>query len=98
MIEYRLEGYDGFYSLSYSDLREKYNEFVAMSDYEFKEKCVAALHLACVICFLKEIPTQYCLSDRGIVHELVHWLHIGDNNTTSFSDIRELYKTQLQLA
>lgn len=95
MIEYLLDGRK--YLLSYQELREKYLTFCALSDKGFKKRLPEALHLACVICFLKEIPTYVCLCDIGIIHELAHALHIKDENTTPFSEIRELFKQQLKL-
>lgn len=96
MIEYVLD--DKRFLLSYQELRQEYITLCALSDKEFKEQLPRALHIACVICFLKEIPAYVCLSDIGIVHELAHALTIGDNNTTSFSDIRKLFEQQLLLA
>lgn len=68
-----------------------------MTDAEFKNNIAGAIHLACVICFLKEIPTYVCLSDKGIVHELAHEAHIGRENTTRFKEIRRLFKQTLKL-
>ncbi len=96
MIEYNLS--DRKYLLSYQHLREQYLTFVALSDKEFKKRLPEALHLACVICFLKEIPTYVCLADIGIIHELAHEIHIKDENTTPFKDIRKLFKSQLLLS
>lgn len=68
-----------------------------MSDSEFLENLPDALHLACFICFLKEIPTYVCLTDKGIIHELVHLLK-ENGTTTSLKEIRELFKITLALA
>lgn len=94
-IEYLSEG--SKFSLSYSDLKEHYLNICEMSDSEFLEKLPDAIHLACFICFLKEIPTYVCLADKGIVHELVHLLK-ENGTTTSLEDIRELFKNTLALA
>lgn len=94
-IEYLSDG-SKFY-LSYSDLKEHYLNICEMSDSEFLENLPDALHLACVICFLKEIPTYVCLTDKGVVHELVHLLK-GNGTTTSLEDIRDLFKNTLALA
>ena len=77
-IEYLSDG--SKFSLSYSDLKEHYLNICEMSDSEFLENLPDALHLACFICFLKEIPTYVCLTDKGIVHELVHLLKKKRNN------------------
>jgi len=95
-MEYIVEG--GKFSLSYSELKEKHSEFCQMSDDEFLKDIGAATHLACIICYLKEIPTYVCLSDCGIVHELVHLIHIPKGNTTSLHDIRKMFENCLRLA
>lgn len=95
MIEYVLNGHS--YNMSYQQLREDYHRFCDMKDEEFLQNIPAAAHLACVICFLKEIPTYVALSDIGIVHELIHMIHIPDGNTTSLYDIRKLFEQTLRL-
>lgn len=94
-IEYLSEGTK--FSLSYQDLREHYLNFCDMSDSDFLNNLPDALHLACVICFLKETPTYVCLTDKGIIHELVHLLK-EDGTTTSLQEIRDLFKLTLCLS
>ncbi len=96
MIEYLLE--DKKYVLSYQDLREEYIRICEMTDEEFLKNLPAAAHIACVICYLKEIPTYLALCDIGIVHELIHLMHIPEGNTTSLKEIRDLFKQHLLLA
>jgi hypothetical protein len=86
------------YILSYQELKEEYDKFSGMSDEEFTQNLPAAAHLACVICFLKEVPTYICLSDIGIVHELIHLIHIPEGNTTSLKEIRKQFELWLKLA
>lgn len=94
-MEYTVDG--STYTLHYQELREKYNELCSVSDEEFMKKLPEALHLACVICYLKEVPTYLCLSDKGIIHELVHLLHIPEGNTATLRDIRKLFEFWLKL-
>lgn len=94
-IEYLSEGTK--FSLSYQQLKEHYVLFCNMDDTEFIKNIPDALHLACIICLLKEIPTYVCLTDKGIIHELVHLLK-EDVTTTPLSEIRELFKVTLCLA
>lgn len=95
MLEYIIDGHK--YNLSYNELRNEYIRFCYMADKEFKKNLPAALHLACVICWLKETPSTYCLGDRGIIHELAHELHIGRDNTNTFQELRDLFKQTLKL-
>lgn len=95
MIEYILN--DRKYAFSYSELRESYLQFLQMSDEEFVKRLPEAAHLACVISFLKEFG-QWAISDVGIVHELIHLMHIPDGNTASLRDIRRIFEDQLKLS
>ena len=93
-IEYISQGYT--FSLSYQELKQHHTRFSEMKDLEFLGNMPDVIHLACIICFLKEIPPYVCLTDKGIIHELVHLL--SDNvTTTPLSEIRELFNTQLRL-
>lgn len=96
MIEYLVDGHK--YLLSYRELRESYLNICDMSNEDFIKNLPTALHLACIICYVKEVPTYLCLNDRGIIHELVHLLHIPDTNTSTVDEIRQLFKQQLLLA
>lgn len=96
MLEYKVE--NKTYTLSYQELRERYLVMVDMTDVEFKDALPNAIHLACIICFLKEIPTYICLRDDGIVHQLAHLLDIPDSTAPEFQEIRQLFKDQLALA
>lgn len=96
MIEYIVD--DSRFLLSYQSLREEYFRFCQMKDDEFIKEIPAAAHLACVICYFKEVPGYVCLSDKGVIHELIHLLHIPDGNTTSLRDIRNLFEQTLKLA
>lgn len=95
-IAYLVDG--NFYSLSYSALKDDYTRFSMMTDTEFLLKLSEILHFACICCFLKEIPTSVCLSDRGIIHELVHLLHLKDCNGRPLAEVRELFNNQLRLS
>jgi hypothetical protein len=87
------------YSLSYKDLRDRHIDMVALSDSDFTKILPEAIHLACIICWFKEIPSSECLSDKGIIHELTHLLQYGSNDPDyDVKAIRELFNTQLKLA
>jgi hypothetical protein len=86
------------FTFSYQEIKGKIESFIELDDESFMRNLIPALHLACFVCYLKDIPSQHCLNDKGIIHELVHLLHIPDGNTTSLGEIRSLFKTQLQLS
>lgn len=96
MMQYLIEG--DKYILHYQELKEQYILHIAMSDEEFMKNLPSALHLACVICFLKEIPTYICLSDKGVIHELTHLLQHGTDELIILKDIRKVFKQQLKLS
>jgi hypothetical protein len=85
------------YYLSYTELQNKYQEFIAMPDAEFLLNLSAAVHFACVVCWLKETKSEYCLADNGIIHELVHLWHIPQEPLVNLQEIRQLFKEQLEL-
>lgn len=87
---------DKKYLLSYQELKNKYHEFCQMNDDEFVKNIPAALHLACVILYLKEEPSYCVLCDRGIIHELVHLLHIPDD--ADLRHTRKMFELWLKLA
>lgn len=96
MLEYVVG--DKRFSLSYQQLREDYLEMCAMTDPEFWSALPRAIHLASIICFVKETPTYVCLRDDGIIHQLAHLLHIPEATEPEFAEIRQLFKDQLALA
>jgi len=95
-MEYVVEGQR--FNLCYQDLRQHYLKFISMSDGDFSKSIPEALHFACIVCYLKEIPTYLCLSDKGIIHELTHLLSSNVESVQDIKTIRELFKNQLELA
>lgn len=95
-MDYVLDGRT--FSISYRALKEEHTRLCEMDDATFLASLPDALHLACVVCFLKERPTYLCLSDTGIVHELVHLLGPPDGNPTLLADVRALFLEALRLA
>lgn len=94
-MEYLVDGHK--FSLSYQELREKYHEFCIMSDEDFMKSLPAAAHFACIVSWLKELPNDCTIGDKGIVHELIHLMHIPEGNTVTLQQIRELFKKNLEL-
>lgn len=94
MIEYLVENIK--YEFSYQDIREQYQSFCRMDDKQFIENINEAIHLACFICYIKEIPTYVCLSDRGIIHELIHI--ITGATDLGIHEVRNLFCETLKLS
>lgn len=86
------------YHFNYKEIKEKYEAHVRMSDSQFIHALPTALHLACIICWFKNIPTDIVLGDLGLIHELVHLLEMGDEGKHDIKRIRKLFKKQLKLS
>ncbi len=89
---------DRKYGVSYSDLRERHISCCAMTDAEFVGKLPEVLHLACIIAWFKELPTDHVLSDEGVIHQLVHLLHIPSCELVVLADVRKQFAEDLKLA
>lgn len=86
------------FSISYKELRDEHLNMVELSDSDFLSQLPKAIHLACVLAWYKEIPTSNCLGDYGIIHQLGHLLHIGDDPILNLQEIREQFAEELKLA
>ena len=96
MIEYIVD--EEKYRLNYSELREEYVRHVKMSNKKFMKNLPSALHLTCVIHYLKETPSYLILKDTGLLHELIHLLHHGETEFTNLKKIRKLFKKYNKLS
>lgn len=90
-MEYLVDGLQ--YSFSYRELKNKYNEIVSMSDSDFIGNLPEVLHFACFVSYFKELPNIQTISDVGIIHELIHLLHIPEE--TDVKKVRELFERLL---
>lgn len=78
MLEYVYDNGRKFI-FSYTQLKDEVDIVLEMTDEEFLNDIPKILHLACYVCFIKEVPSYVCLSDLGIIHQLIHLLHLGQN-------------------
>jgi len=86
------------YNLSYKELRELYHKYLLYTDEEFRKNLPEILHTACVICYLKESGNESTLSDKGVIHLLVHQLHIPEEPLESLQEAREAFENICKLA
>ena len=84
------------YTIHYQELKAHYERFCAMIDKEFLEQLPHAVHLACAICWFKELDPDQTIGDTGIIHELIHLL--AGIEMRELPRIREMFKKYLQLA
>ncbi|MFL6228423.1 MAG: hypothetical protein ACJ741_06555 [Pyrinomonadaceae bacterium] len=97
-IEYLVEGTP--YVLSYPDLKEDFERYAAMTDDEFLNNLVPALHFVCVVCYFKQLPGYMLTSDEGLIHQMVHLLD-GKTRRTALgrlAEIREMFAAVCRLA
>lgn len=97
-MEYIVDG--SRFILNYQDLKEDYFTFINQSDAEFiiPQNLIKALHFACIVLYLKEAGPEMTVSDKGIIHELIHLLDIPEEPLIDLAEIRELFKEVLYLA
>lgn len=94
-MEYIVEGVK--YILSYEELKNKYIEVCEYNRERFLTNISSILHLSCVICYLKELPSYIIISDEGIIHQLVHILDKTFVEPYEIDKVRKLFKHQCQL-
>ena len=96
-LEYIVDGKK--YLFSYQKLRENYHEFIQLTDDEFINRLPEILHFACFVCYIKELGPECCLSDEGILHQLIHLLHFKSwqSDFSRIQPIRDLFKLVLEL-
>lgn len=73
----------------HKSLQYAFSTYHECTNEEFLENIVDILHFAVYVCWLKEIPSDECLADDGIIHELVHLLQ---KNTIKHSDLENIRK------
>ena len=100
VIEYRPRpDTDDHYGFSYRETRRLYREFVAMTDEEFfGAQLPDAMHLACFIAYIKEIPAEDVVGDQGLLHEMIHTMTTTDMTDADRANIRKMFYQLLELA
>lgn len=85
------------YNFNYSDLVERFNQYTNMPDAEFMENLVEILHFSCFVCYLKGYGLGVTLGDDGIIHQLVHLLHIPHEIDINLQEIREQFNLLIKI-
>lgn len=91
---------DTKYVLNYPDLKEDYQHYKAMTDVEFVENLVPALHFVCIVSYFKGNPGYQLLHDEGLIHQMVHLLDASTRETVlpKLGEIREQFAIWCALA
>lgn len=85
--EYKKENKTFLYD--YELLMFQYNKFVGMSNKEFIDNILEAVHFACYVSYLNKLNTEQTLSDTGIIHELIH---LTKENTRPYQNLNKTRK------
>ena len=85
------------YSINLNELQFEYNKVISYSDQQFLDNLVEITHLACVIAFYKKLDAIDTISDEGIIHQLIHLMHIPNEPLIVLSDIRFLFNQKLKI-
>lgn len=97
-IDYNFQNEQLVYDFSYSECKMRYEEYCSLSDDDFIEKLPEILHFSCFVSHLKELHNNMTLSDNGIIHELVHLLHLKDKHYHNLAGIRRQFEEVLKLS
>lgn len=67
-------------------------DYSLLSDCEFKNRLPEIIHTWCYLSLIAfnsgGLSIQEILSDRGIIHELTHILHIGETSETNIKGVK----------
>lgn len=85
------------FSLHYAELKQEHARVCMMDDEEFMTNLPEVTHLAVAIAYTKELGLDETLGDCGIIHQLLHLMHIPGEPQIVLADIRQQYKTLLML-
>src|SRR5699024_10584567 len=94
-LHYTVEGTT--YSLDYQDLKKRYQAVVNYSDEVFMDNLPEIAHLACIISFFKGLGSNATISDKGIVHELIHLMTDKYEPTNDLQEIRKSFNDKIKL-
>ena len=95
-IKYLVDGTE--YSLDYQDLKLTYDGIVSLNDEDFMQLLPQIAHLACIVSYFKGLGVQATISDKGIVHELIHLMVDPNEPTNDLQEIRKSFNEKIKLA
>jgi hypothetical protein len=93
-MEYKLKGKT--YHFSLDELRKHYEEFISISDEEFMRRLPEILHFSCFVSWLNQ-TSNHDTSDLGVLHQLIHLLHIPEEPLIVLQDIRKQFKEEFHI-
>jgi len=85
------------FSASLYELKKEYRRLKNLSDDEFIQQIKKALHLSCIISFIKKLDINDTVGDYGLIHQLVHLLDIPEEPLIDVKEIRKQFDTLLKL-
>lgn len=95
-IEYKAP--DGkIYTFNYQELKEKYLEIEGLPDSVFVSQIPEILHFCCFVSFIKGLDSSILLGDGGLIHELVHFIHIPNEPLLDLYEVRKNFEILMRL-
>lgn len=79
------------FSTSLHELKKEYERLKNLPDDKFIKEINKALHLSCIISFLKKLDIEDTIGDYGIIHQLIHLLDIPDEPLIDIKEIRNQF-------
>lgn len=80
------------YSFNYQELKAEYDNVVNLTDESFMKYLPQIAHLACVVAYFKGLGSSATISDKGIIHELIHLMTDPDEPTNDLAEIRNKFE------
>ena len=89
VFDYKVGGHS--YSVSLDQLRSQYHKIFFFDDNDFMENLPEVLHYVCFFKWLQKDGHKETLSDKGLLHELIHLQHIPNEPLVNLFEIREKF-------
>lgn len=85
------------FSASLLELKREYRRLKKLSDDDFIKEIKKALHLSCIVSFIKKLDINDTIGDYGLIHQLIHLLDIPEEPLVDIREIRNQFETLLRL-
>ncbi len=92
-IEYEVEGRE--FSVNISDLCLEYKEICSMSNIDFMNKLPKVAHFCCIVFYIERGKDREFVSDKGLLHEIIHLMHIPEEPMINLMEVREKFQLDM---
>lgn len=95
-MRYLINGIE--YLFDYSHVKSLYERYSTCTDDEFMDNLPNIAHLACFVCYLKGFGNDSTISDKGIIHELIHLMTEPKEPTNKLQEVRQSFNEKIKLS